>query len=341
MSVVVPLFNAASTIVAALDSIKATNWPSLEVIVVDDGSKDNGVETVLEYARANEGPRVTLLRHADGGNHGPAAARNLGIESASGEFVSFLDADDLYLPNRFNAAMEMLAAEPELDAVYGVYRYGFPGGYETCRDVTAEHLKSSAFDDADLTQPQLALLLSGKSGVHTSTITMRRQAARALGGFPKLKYVDDLAFWMRLFATGQVRRVDTEPVSIYVVHPDSWCSRGQASDDFLFGPAIACLNALEWTGARAMPDALRRMIEQSLVSKLLSRYHSVVLRGRASQKALLSLMLRTLKLAPRLLIRKAYLAVLARLVLNIHPDIPRPSESSTSEFPAQGKTNEP
>jgi hypothetical protein len=326
VSVVVPLFNGAQTIKAALDSIRATGWQNAEVVVVDDGSSDAGVEMVRDYGRTCPEMKIVLLRHPDNGNHGPAASRNLGIARCQGEFVCFLDADDLFLPSRFVCAIEALVRDRKLDAVHGVYRYGLPGDMESCRDVTLDHLHASRFDVIEPSEHPLVSLLNGKSGTHTSTVTMRRESALALGGFPDLKYVDDLAFWIRLFACGRVQRTGTEPVSTYVIHPDSWCSRGQRSDEFLLGPAIACLDALEWPGANLIPANLRHLIVQTLISRLLSRYHRVVLRGRSSQRLLLSLMRRCVKVAPAAMLNLHFIVVMGRLVLNAHPKISEPAD---------------
>ncbi len=321
VSVIVPLFNASSTILATLDSVLATGWPSLEVLVVDDASSDDGAERVRLYAAAQSAMQVRLIRHADGGNHGPAASRNLGIAESTGEFICFLDADDQFLPHRLHEAVATLLASPQIEAVYGTYQYHFPAGVESCRDVAPEHLGDNRFPLADPSIPPLYVLLAGKAGEHTSTVTLRRRCAVELGGFPALQYGEDNAFWIRLFATRSVRRLPGKPVSLYLIHGDSWCSQAGASDRFAFGPALARIDALRWLSGRPLADGFRARIRADLVAKLINRYHDTVGRGRSSQHYMRRLMLDAISVAPQALLNHRFIAVLMRLLLNLHPRI--------------------
>src|SRR5687768_4619560 len=92
VSVVVPAFNAAETIQAAIQSVSAQTFQDLELIVVDDGSTDGTADVVKRLA-----PNAVVITQR---NAGPGAARNAGIARASGRFVGFLDADDLWFPNK-------------------------------------------------------------------------------------------------------------------------------------------------------------------------------------------------------------------------------------------------
>lgn len=100
VSVVVPLFNGAPTIVRTLESVLAQTWQALEVIVVDDGSTDAGGELVARTAARDD--RVRLVAQP---NAGVAAARNLGAGQARGEFLAFVDADDLWSPVKLDLQM--------------------------------------------------------------------------------------------------------------------------------------------------------------------------------------------------------------------------------------------
>jgi glycosyltransferase involved in cell wall biosynthesis len=115
ISVIIPVYNAADYIEKAADSV--LQFESVkELLLIDDGSKDGSAE-ICEKIAANN-PRVTFLQHPDKKNHGVSATRNLGINLASQEFITFLDADDYYLPNRFDMEMEYFK-DPKIDGVFG------------------------------------------------------------------------------------------------------------------------------------------------------------------------------------------------------------------------------
>ena len=105
VSVIIPCFNAERWIGETLESVFAQTWPNLEVIVVDDGSTDGSASVVEHFARAN----LTLVRQA---NRGAAAARNRGLAAATGEYIQFLDADDLIDSDKMAIQMTRLAPNP-------------------------------------------------------------------------------------------------------------------------------------------------------------------------------------------------------------------------------------
>jgi len=100
VSVVIPAYNAEKTIRNAIDSVLGQTMSNLEVIVVDDASTDGTVHAV----EAVDDPRVRLLRSRR--NSGPSAARNVGVKSAEGYWVAFLDADDEWVPDRLEHLLE-------------------------------------------------------------------------------------------------------------------------------------------------------------------------------------------------------------------------------------------
>jgi glycosyltransferase involved in cell wall biosynthesis len=108
VSAVVPVFNRAGTVGRAIDSILAQRMPAtgatLEVTVVDDGSTDN-----LSDALASYGDRVTLIQHER--NLGAAAARNSGVAVARGDYIAFLDSDDVWLPGKIDAQLRIMRTE--------------------------------------------------------------------------------------------------------------------------------------------------------------------------------------------------------------------------------------
>ena len=120
VSVILPLYNRAESIVGAINSVLEQSYRNLELIVVDDASTDQSIELV----EAISDPRIRLLRHET--NQGAAAARNTGIEAAKGGYVAFQDSDDEWLPEKLDKQMQVFLAAPEgVGAVYcGFVRMG-------------------------------------------------------------------------------------------------------------------------------------------------------------------------------------------------------------------------
>ena len=114
VSVIVPLFDSAATVERTLASVSAQTWADLEIIVVDDGSTDDGPDLVQAAAAAD--PRIRLVRQP---NAGVAAARNAGAAQAAGDFLAFVDADDLWAPEKIELQMAAMAASgPDVGLVY-------------------------------------------------------------------------------------------------------------------------------------------------------------------------------------------------------------------------------
>lgn len=123
VSVVVPVFNGAATLPTTLASILAQTHRHLEVLVVDDGSTDDTAEVIARAAAAD--PRVVSVSY--GANRGRSAARNAGIDAATGSWVAFVDADDLLIADRFEVLLDVAGRHPQ-SRVITDDRWGFTVG---------------------------------------------------------------------------------------------------------------------------------------------------------------------------------------------------------------------
>ena len=124
VSVIVPAFNAARYLSRAVESLVKTGYPDLEIIIVDDGSRDDTLD--VAHGLAQRYPdAVVVTRHADRGHHGASASRNVALRESAGEAVCFLDADDFVYPHRFRAAVPVLISDPAADGVYELTRVLF------------------------------------------------------------------------------------------------------------------------------------------------------------------------------------------------------------------------
>src|ERR1019366_2307172 len=119
ISVVVPVFNAADRVSRAVASAVMLEGVK-EVILVEDGSNDSSWQVCEEIKKRYSS--VRLFRHPGGLNRGAGASRNLGVSRSTGDFVAFLDADDRYLPDRFEQDLQILVDDPSIDGVYSAIR---------------------------------------------------------------------------------------------------------------------------------------------------------------------------------------------------------------------------
>jgi glycosyltransferase involved in cell wall biosynthesis len=115
VSVILPLYNGQRYLREAVESVRLQEYPSLEIIVVDDGSTDGSASLVDEL-----GEDLLYLYQS---HRGPSAARNTGLGVAGGELVAFIDADDLWPPGKLDLQVERLLNEPELVVVSGRVQY--------------------------------------------------------------------------------------------------------------------------------------------------------------------------------------------------------------------------
>ena len=109
VTVVIPTYNRAKVILRALETAFAQTYRNLEIIVVDDGSTDDTTAVLAPYWE-----RIHYIHQS---NQGASAARNRGIQEATGEFIAFLDSDDEWLPAKLERQIELLEARPDLSFV--------------------------------------------------------------------------------------------------------------------------------------------------------------------------------------------------------------------------------
>ena len=187
VSVVIPTYNRAGLIGQAIDSVLAQAYPQVEIIVADDGSTDDTATAVAAY-----GDRVRYLALSHRGL--PAATRNAGIRAAHGEFLAFLDSDDLFLPDKLAVQSAALEAQPAAALVYsnGVY-------FRTTPDAPVGRVLDG------LPTPSgrvFGALLTGNF-LAPPVVLMRRAALDSVGLFdesPEFFAVEDFDLWLRLAA---------------------------------------------------------------------------------------------------------------------------------------------
>ena len=213
LSVIMPAYNCSAYISEALNSILSQGYPNLEIIVVDDGSRDGTAEIAEGY-----GAPVRVIRQKNGG---PAAARNRAAKEATGDFLSFLDGDDLWLPGKLNAQMKHLLAHPEVGIIYGGFlrwvankNGSYPVGTEIPGIKTTEGL------DENLSGWIYHQLLRDNY-IHIITSIVSRKLFETIGGFDEaLRIGEDYDFWLRATRLVQAHKLARD-VALYRVNPAS------------------------------------------------------------------------------------------------------------------------
>jgi glycosyltransferase involved in cell wall biosynthesis len=214
ITVVIPCFNARRYIAATLDSVRAQAWPGLEVVVVDDGSSDGSADVV-----ASDHPWVRLVRQA---NQGVAVARNTGIEHARGEWIAFVDADDIWLPGKLEAQWRLLQSVPDARMCYTAWEVWNSTEPRPSAALLAQ-LSAASGETARWSgasgwiYPELLL----DSVVWTSTVLAQRSLFAEAGVFdPAMRIGEDWDLWLRCSRLTPILRVQ-QPLALYRLHPTS------------------------------------------------------------------------------------------------------------------------
>ena len=195
VTVVIPVFNRERTVVAAIESVLRQTYQSIEVIVVDDASTDGSIDAV----RSVSDPRVRLVEA--GANRGAPGARNLGIATATGEFVAFQDSDDEWLPTKLQRQMDLF--ESRVVAVYCGMAIVEPQG--------SGRINVRYNPPSNIPNPSgdLLNLLLESSIVSTQTLVVRRNALDVVDGFDEsLPATEDWDLAIRLAKVGPIIFVD-------------------------------------------------------------------------------------------------------------------------------------
>ncbi len=169
VSVIVPVFNGERYLAQALDSVLEQTYPDLELIVVDDGSTDATPDIISRFGSA--------VRSVHQPNAGTAAALNRGIDLARGSLLSFLDADDLWVPDKLRWQLDALRANPGIDLVFG-------------------HMRQ--FHSPDLVAAERAAITCSQQampGISTGTLLVPRQAFNRVGPFSTRWAVGEFMDW--------------------------------------------------------------------------------------------------------------------------------------------------
>jgi hypothetical protein len=203
VSVVIPLYQKGDVVLGAVRSVLGQSFGDLELIVVDDGSSDEGPARVLAAADG----RVRMIRQA---NAGPGAARNRGLTEARGSLVSFLDADDEWSPEFLQSGVQALEAAPDY-AAWIAGRWEGPDRVSRTERDRRMGLTSGRWRLSPATRPRR--LKYFVDFCHSSCVLARREVVEQLGGYyaaDRCSYGEDSYLWL-LLVLNHPLLLDLEP----------------------------------------------------------------------------------------------------------------------------------
>ena len=196
VSVITPTYNRAALLPRAIASVLSQDFADLELIVIDDGSTDSTQEVLA----AIKDPRLSSIRFER--NRGIGAARHEAVSRARGEFIAFIDSDDVWLPGKLRFQVEVLLRHPSIDVLFGDYRninhvehLDKQGFEQTAHGLAGVEVQSLEADVWEITAglPE-ALLVANFIGT-CSMVALRRNLVERVGNFnPKLS-VEDIELW--------------------------------------------------------------------------------------------------------------------------------------------------
>lgn len=243
ISIVIPLFNKKDCVRKTMDSVLAQSFKDFEVIVVDDGSIDGSAEVVSSIPD----DRIRLITKVNGG---PSSARNRGIEEAQGNFVSFIDADDVWAPDHLESLVQLISDFPDA-AVYGM-NYGF-------------------IQDKVIVQPDTDSYRGYLNGgwdcfpffFWTSSTCCRKSVLNKVGRFDeRMMYGEDCDLWFRLLLEGR-GAIDTRITAYYNKDAEDSLTRHNMPLEKHIPFFID-----KYSDARKANDCFRRFFDEQMVYRL-------------------------------------------------------------------------
>jgi Glycosyl transferase family 2 len=219
VSVVIPTYNRAHSVVDAVASVLAQSFEDLELIVVDDGSTDDTGDRI----GAVRDPRLSYVR---AGHAGVSAARNLGVRLTKGELLAFLDSDDLWRRDKLSREVALLTRRPDIDAVFSDLekRHGdrvYPSFMRETAVFSARLGGESYPDGLLLSVREMYLCLLEEVPIKPSALVVRRAAFERVGGFDEeWTSSEDWELLLRLSRRHRFAYLDV-PLTVLFISPDS------------------------------------------------------------------------------------------------------------------------
>jgi glycosyltransferase involved in cell wall biosynthesis len=234
VSVVITFYNTPLSFFGeAIESVLQQSYRDWELLLVDDGSSGDSTNLARQYAETHPA-RIYYLEHEGHENRGKSASRQLGIDKAQGEYIAFLDSDDVWLPNKLEEQVAILEGYPEAGMLYGNTLYWFSWASAT-GVMGRDSLPRLGLKPNSLVRPPelLPLFLRGHAAVPcTCSILVRRRTIELTGGFEHrfTQLYEDQVFYSKVCLEVPVY-VSDRCWDKYRQHPDSSCARAAGTTE--------------------------------------------------------------------------------------------------------------
>jgi len=259
VSVIIPTYNRADLVAEALASVKAQTYRDFEIVVVDDGGTDGTCEVLSAWRE------IRVLRHP--GRRGVSAARNTGINAARGQWLAFLDSDDLWLPDKLARQMFWLEGQPEL-LICQTDETWVRRGVRVNKPLSHRKMAGRIF------LPSLARCM-----ISPSAVILNRRLFEDHGGFDEtLPAAEDYDLWLRLTWRYEVGLVDEPLVIKRGGHPDQ-LSAQWGLDRFRIQALVKLLQGPD------LPEPYARAARRTLAAKCAIYAQGCSKRGRQQEAA--------------------------------------------------------
>lgn len=251
VSVIVIFYNTKTFLKEAIDSILSQTYFCWELLLVDDGSSDGSTEIALEYTKKHP-TKIFYHEHEGHQNKGMSATRNLGIKYAQGIYLTFLDADDVLLPNTLADQVELLELHPEAAMVYGSLQwwYSWTGKSE---DIERDFIDKAGLEIDTLIKPPILLILFLQQKIAIAGMLLRKKNVDQVGGFESqfCGLYEDQVFCSKICLQYPVF-VASKSWYKYRQHSESCCS-------------ISEKNGQEYSARQAFLQWLKKYIEMNAI----------------------------------------------------------------------------
>jgi len=212
VSIIIPFFNREEFLAEAIESVLTQTYRDWELLLVDDGSTDKGPQIARRYAEQYP-DRIYIYAHENGKNRGASSSRNLGIKYAKGNYITFLDSDDIFLPQTIETEIDAFSRVPETDVICGTLQYWFSWS-EQAHENERDFIVNLGLTAGRLYHPPSLLIHNLRAGGRKpgiGCVILKSEITKNFSLFEDdFRYVcEDQIFWAKISLHAKIYVLDT------------------------------------------------------------------------------------------------------------------------------------